>query len=147
MTTFHATMEVAAPAAVVWAVVTDWEAQREWIPGTSVHVVHGDGGSVGSRLVAFTGIADVGFLDTFEIVEWQPPRRCRVRHTGRLLRGDGIFEVKPLGDRATFHWSERLEPPFWLLGRIGMPLVRPLVEAGLRRACRNLAARCVAAAE
>jgi hypothetical protein len=31
-----------------------------------------------------------GFTDTMKITEWDPPRRCVVRHTGRAVRGTGV---------------------------------------------------------
>jgi carbon monoxide dehydrogenase subunit G len=145
VTTFRARIAMAAPPQAVWDTATDWVAQRDWIPGTRVYLVEGDGASAGSRLVAFTGVADVGFLDEFRIVEWQPPRRCRVEHTGRVVRGDGIFEVRPEGDLTVFEWIERLQAPLGLVGRFGLTLVRPLFEAGMRWACRRFAARCMAA--
>ena len=144
--TFEVRVDVDAPPDAVWAAMTDWPAQREWIPGTVVGVVHGDGRSVGSRLFAFTGIADIGFLDTLEIVEWQPPRRCRVRHLGRLLRGHGVLAVEPRGDAATFVWIEELTAPFGPLGRAVMTVGRPAFQAGMRRAGRTFAARCAARA-
>ncbi|HEY0636916.1 MAG TPA: SRPBCC family protein, partial [Pseudonocardiaceae bacterium] len=132
-TRFEVRIDVDAPPGLVWSVVTDWPAQRDWIPATTVHVIAGDGRSTGSRIVAFSGLADIGVLDTMEITEWEPPRRCRVRHLGRLLRGTGEFAVEPRGAGSTFVWVEDLEPPFGPLGRVGLPLVRPLFEAGLRR--------------
>jgi Polyketide cyclase / dehydrase and lipid transport len=126
-------------AEVVWGAVVDWEGQREWIPGTRVGVVAGDGRSVGSRLFGFTGIADVGFLDVLEIVEWQPPRVCRMRHLGTLLRGEGVFEIEPLGDdRSAFVWTERLESPIGWVGRVGMAALRPVAQAVMRRAAVRL---------
>ena len=140
--TYRARVEVDATAEVVWAAVVDWEAQGEWIPGTTVRVVAGDGRSVGSRLFAFTGFGDVGFLDRMEIVEWRPPLVCRVRHFGSLVRGDATFEVEPVGDgRAAFTWTERLESPLGWPGRIGMTLLRPVAEAVLRRTVGKLSAR------
>jgi hypothetical protein len=140
--TLEARVDVDAAPDVVWAAVTDWPTQGKWIPGTVVGVVEGDGRSIGSRLFAFTGIADIGFLDIMEITEWQPPRRCRVRHLGRLLRGYGVFAVEPRGQAATFVWTEELQPPFGPLGHAGLRLGRPVFEALLRRAARSFAAWC-----
>jgi carbon monoxide dehydrogenase subunit G len=141
--TIEARVDVDAPPEVVWEAVTDWPAQREWVPGTVVGVTSGDGRSAGSTLWAFTGLADVGFLDTMEIVEWQPPRRCRVRHLGRLLRGHGEFAVEPRGGNATLVWTEELDPPLGPIGWLGLRLGRPVFQAGLRRAARNFAVWCV----
>ena len=72
-----------------------------------------------------------------EVVEWDPPRRCVVRHLGRVVRGDGVFEVVELGPaRSRFLWSELLDLPLGALGRLGWPLVRP----AFRPACELLAA-------
>ena len=44
-------------------------------------------------LRAVTAIGPVGFTDTMEIVEWDPPHRCVVRHTGRVVRGEAEHEA------------------------------------------------------
>jgi hypothetical protein len=144
------TVDVRAPAPVVWAYVTDWEAQGEWIPATRVRRTGGDGRSVGSTLDAFTGVGPVGFLDTMEITEWSEPApgsdgpwRCVVLHTGRVVRGDGVFEVVELGpERSRFVWTELLDLPLGAVGRFGWPLVRPGFAAGVQLALRKMARLC-----
>lgn len=140
------TVPVAAPAATVWHVVTDWPGQREWIMGTRVAVQGpGDGRRLGARLDAFTGIGPVGFTDPMEVVEWDPPRRCVVTHLGRVVRGDGIFEVAELGPaHSEFRWTERLELPLGAFGRVGWPLVRPAFRSGVEFSLRRLARLCEA---
>jgi uncharacterized protein YndB with AHSA1/START domain len=128
-----ARVDVAAPVTEVWATLTDWPRQGEWMLGTRVAVVRGDGRSVGSRLFGFTGVFDVGFLDELEIVEWAPPHRCRALHRGRLLRGSAEFEISPARVGSVVRWTERLEPP--------VGLVAPLLAWGMRRSLRRLAAR------
>ncbi|HEY3261330.1 MAG TPA: SRPBCC family protein [Pseudonocardiaceae bacterium] len=142
--TFEVRVPVAAPAELVWAAITDWPAQGEWMPGTVVVVADGDGRTVGTRLFAFTGLADVGFLDVLEIVDWQPPHRCRMRHLGRLLHGYGEFTVEAGGDGgSTFVWTEVLRPPLGPLGHLALLLLRAPSEALMRRGGRALAAMCV----
>ncbi len=125
----------------MWRAVTDWPAQGEWVLGTRVTVTSGgDGRHLGATLSAFTGVGPAGFTDTMEIVEWEPPRRCVVRHTGRVVRGDGVFEVVPLGpERARFLWTERLDLPLGAAGGLGWPLVRPLLRAGVAASLRKMA--------
>ncbi|MQA25914.1 MAG: SRPBCC family protein [Micromonosporaceae bacterium] len=135
--------DVAAPAERTWRVLSDWPGQSEWMLGTQVRLTRGDGRSVGSRLVARTGWGPLAFTDPMEITRWEPPRRCDVRHTGRLVRGVGIFTVVPRGDaRSTVVWTERLELPFGVVGRLGWPLARPAFEAGVRLSLRQLAHHC-----
>jgi hypothetical protein len=124
-------VSIAAPVADAWAAVTDWSRQGEWMLGTRVGVVQGDGRSVGSRLFGFTGVWDVGFLDVLEIVEWEPPSRCRAVHLGKLLRGSAEFAVSARGAGAIVSWTERLEPP--------VGLAAPLLGWGMRRSLRRLA--------
>lgn len=134
MTIREITVEVpvGGPPAAVWAVLTDWSRQGEWMLGTRTGVVSGDGHSVGSRLWGFTGLGDVGFLDVLEITEWEPPSHCRARHLGRLMRGEADFRVIASGDGAVVRWTERLAPPAGLLG--------PALAWGMRRSLRRLAA-------
>ena len=129
-------VDVAAPAQQTWDAAVDWDRQGEWMLGTRVSGGHG----VGARVEAFTGLGRLGFLDTMTITAWVPPYRCEVLHTGRVVRGTGVFEVVDLGDgRSRFVWSEVLDLPLGLLGRLGWPLVRPLFLAGVRRSLARFA--------
>lgn len=139
-------VDVAASANTTWAALVDWDQQGQWMLATKVHATEADGVGVGGGLAAFTGIGPVGFLDTMVITHWDPPRRCVVRHTGRVVRGLGIFEVHPRGEhRSLVVWSEELDLPLGALGRWGFRLVRPAFRAGvqysLRRFARAAAAR------
>jgi hypothetical protein len=143
-------VEVDAPAAVVWDYVTDWERQGEWMLGTRVRVTGGDGRGVGTTLRAITGAGPLGVADTMEVVEFAAPSdaapgRAAVRHTGRIIRGDGFFEVVALGPhRCRFTFTELIDLPLGALGRLGWPLARPVVRAGFVASLRRMAARCAA---
>ena len=145
------TVDVAAPAEQVWAALVDWDRQGEWMLLTDVHSEDGDGGvpgaqGVGGRLAARTGIPlpggrRLGVLDRMLITGWEAPRRVDVRHLGRVVRGTGTFEVRPRGATAsTFVWTESLDLPLGALGRLGWPLVRPAMVAGVRLSLRRFAA-------
>ncbi len=134
--------DLSAPAPAVWRAVMDWEAQGQWMLGTTVQVTGGDGQSVGSQLRAYSGRRPFGFADTMVISEWDPPRRCVVRHTGTLVRGQGIFLVEPRGQHAArLIWREELELPWGRVGALGWPLARPAFLLGLRRSLRRFADR------
>ena len=140
-------VDVNAPADVVWRVATDWERQGDWMLGTRVRISGGDGRAPGSTLRAVTGVGGIGLVDTIEIAEYAEggPWRCLVRHTGKVVRGDGVFEVVELGpQRSRFTMSERLDVPLGALGRLGWPLVRPVFRAGLEHSLRAMARQCEA---
>ena len=129
-------VEVDAPPEAVWAALVDWERQGEWMLMTRVRGGHGPGASV----EAFTGLGRLGFLDSMTITDWQPPVRCEVLHTGRVVRGSAAFEVEPLpGGRSRFVWTEWLVLPLGLVGWLGFTLLRPLIVAGVRFSLRRFA--------
>jgi carbon monoxide dehydrogenase subunit G len=122
------TREVAAPAQQVWDVLTDWAVHDRWMLLTRAE----GGSAVGETLTAFTGLGRFGFVDTMTITVWEPPRRAVVRHTGRVVRGSGAFEVEALGEgRSRVVWSEWVQLPFGPLGRLGWPVARVVVRAAV----------------
>ena len=128
-------VDVEAPPLQVWRALVDWERQGEWMPLTDVQVISGDPHGVGGRVEARTGMPvgsrRVGFLDTMEITGWHPPNRVEVLHTGRVVRGPGIFEVRSRMAGATVVWTEQLDLPLGRLGRLGWPLARPAAAFAL----------------
>ena len=135
------TQVVEAPAPQVWELLTDWDRHDRWMLFTRAE----GGRAEGESISAFTGVGPVGFLDTMTITVWEPPHRAVVRHTGRVVRGSGAFEVEALAAaRSRVVWSEWIELPLGLLGRLGWPLVRPvlrqLVQVSLRRLARQVEA-------
>ena len=140
--TAHIAVDVVidAPPEAVWSAVTDWPRQSEWMLGTVVRSTDLDGVGVGGGLEAFTGVGRLGFLDTMVITEWDPPRRCVVLHTGKVVKGLGIFEVVALpGGRSRFVWAEELDVPLGILGKAGWPIVRPGFAWGVGRSLQKLA--------
>ena len=138
--TLSLSVEVDAPVEQTWRAAVDWDSQGDWMLGTRVRGTRQGGVGVGAALEAFTGIGRVGFLDTMEITAWEPPHRCEVLHTGRLVRGSGLFSVEERpGGRSRFVWEESLELPLGLIGRLGWPLVRPAFLAGLWVSLRRFA--------
>ncbi|GGP60719.1 SRPBCC family protein [Saccharothrix coeruleofusca] len=131
MTALELRVPVAAPAERTWAALTDWPRQGEWMLATTVRVTSGDGTGTGTGLAAFTGIGPIGFTDTMRVTAWEPPTRCAVLHTGRVVRGTGEFRVVPLGERCELVWSEDIALP---------ALARPAFLLGVRWSLRKFAA-------
>jgi carbon monoxide dehydrogenase subunit G len=134
---------VDAPPQQVWAALTDWTRQGEWMLLTDVEVTGGDPHAVGGRLAARPGQPvrgrRRGVLDTMVVTEWDPPRRAVVQHTGRIIRGPGTFEVTAQGAGSLVTWTEQLWLPFGLLGQAGWPLVKPAAVAGVRLSLKRFA--------
>lgn len=136
-------VDVDAPPEQVWAACVDWDRQHEWMVGTTVTGGHG----LGATLVAHTRLCGIAFTDPMTITTWDPPRRCVVRHDGRVVRGSAAFEVEPLPDgRARFVWTEWLVLPFGWVGEVAFALLKPLVLIPLRRSLRQFSTRGTSAA-
>ena len=140
MTYIELTVDIKADAQTVWNSITDWPTQGQWMLGTRVWTEGGPANGVGGTIAAFTGIGKLGFLDTMEITVWEPPVRCEVLHTGKVVRGSGIFVVEPTSQTTCrFVWSEVLDLPFGVIGRLGFVLVRPFFVAGVRQSLNRFA--------
>lgn len=128
--TITAGVTVSADPARVWELAVDWPRQRQWIWATRTDGGHGPGATV----TGWTGLGPVGFTDTMVITQWDPPRRCTVTHTGKVVRGYGVFEVLPRGDRSEFRWTERIALPLPLppaLARLAFAVIAPVARLGL----------------
>jgi hypothetical protein len=114
--------EVAVSAEHAWQALVDWTEQASWMPFTDVRLLPGPAEGVGTRIEAVTGLGPIKVADPMEIVEWEPPRRCVMRHDGKVLRGTGTFEVAPYGpDRSLVRWEEDLRQPVAALTWLGKP--------------------------
>lgn len=121
-----------------FAALTDWCGQDRWMIGTTVRITRGDGHSVGSQVTASTGKGPLALVDPMDIVRWEPPHRVEVRHTGPLIHGWGAMEVTPLPHgMCRVRWTEERDLPLGVAGRLGWPVLRPGITAGLRRSLRR----------
>ena len=66
-------VDVAKSAEDVFAALTDWSGQGDWMFATSVRPTRGYGRQDGDEITARTGVGPIGFTDTMTITEWDPP--------------------------------------------------------------------------
>ena len=129
----------AAPEAV-WAVLSDWERQADWMPDVAWMRVEGPARGDGARLLVRTRVLGIpATTDVLEVVAWEPPRRLRVAHRG-MVTGWGEWRLEPRpGPGTLFVWDEQLRLPYGAVGEAGLRAYGPLQRAMLRRSLRNLA--------
>lgn len=114
-------VEIAAPPADVWAVVEPIERHVDWMAdATAIRFTTDSTRGVGTAFECDTKVAWITLTDVMTITEWEPERTMGVRHTG-VVTGTGVFELEPidLGRRTRFTWTEELEFPWFLGGRLG----------------------------
>jgi hypothetical protein len=80
--------------------------------------------------------------DMMTVVEWEEGRSIAVEHLG-AVSGLGRFEIRTSGHGTELTWSETLRFPWWLGGRLGAFLARPILRqvwrGNLERFRRRLA--------
>jgi hypothetical protein len=126
-----------------WQAIADWEGQGSWMLQSKVWVTSDIREGVGTKIAAFTGpfykrypkFSKLGLLDTMVVTNWQPPLRCDVLHTGKILKGTGAFELIPISQTATrFDWSEEIE-----CSRLQFLAIYPFLWIGVRISLARLA--------
>lgn len=110
MGTFTVQRAVAAPAADVWALLVHWPNHGRWVPLTRVRTTSASAAGVGATFVGRSGLGPLGFDDPMVVTVWQPPGRCEIHKTGRVVLGDAWFTVTALDPaRCTVQWSETIQ--------------------------------------
>lgn len=144
-------MHIHRPVADVWAVLTDWESQPEWMQDArSVTVTSPHRTGVGVTIAVPTDIAlGIVVQDEMEVTGWQEPGEdgvgsIAVRHTGRVIKGHGAFEVAPTrmpggAEGTIFTWWEEVDAPLGRLGdTVAQYVAMPYVAFIFRRSLRAL---------
>lgn len=145
MTALQVVVPVDAPARDVFDALTDWDAQSEWMMGTTVRSIGPQRRAPGDQLEAFTGVGPVGFLDTMVVTDWNEGVEVTVDHTGRVVRGSGTFRVEPDGpDRSAVVWIENLAIPGGAVGSALWRLTRPISRWAVTRSLRRFGQGVVA---
>ena len=136
-------VEVQAPIDLVFERLTDWPSQSEWMLGTHIEMLTAppsNSSRIGEKFRAFTGVGPLGFWDYMTVTRWEPPHKVDVVHTGKVVRGLGFMHLTAQQPNVTkFEWSEEIELPLGVLGRLGWPMVRPFFLAGTRHSLRKFA--------
>lgn len=127
----QAAATVAAPAALVWEVLTDYANLARFIPGLSSSVVHlRDGKRVlleqqgQARFLWFSYPIDVRLEVMESPRDWITSRNVG----GNLRRMTGRYDLQPVRGATLLHYRGELEPDFELPFIIGTLAVRIMVE-------------------
>ena len=99
-----------------WAAIQDWESQSNWMLLTKVWVTSQIREGIGTEIEAFTGLIPskkfFGIMDSMRVTQWNPPHSCEVLHTGKIIKGTGLFRLEEINEKETlFHWSEIVIAP------------------------------------
>ncbi len=142
-------IEISASPQNVWAVVEPVENHVDWMAdAVAIRFESEQERGIGTTFLCDTKIGPIRLTDRMEITEWAPAvdagdgrpatnGAMGVRHSG-IVTGSGVFTIEALagGARTRFTWSESLEFPWYLGGRIGEVVAGRIVLGPIWR--RNL---------
>jgi len=134
MTRSHRSVVVATPIAhpreVVWAELAEIAHHVDWMrDATEIRFVGDQRRGVGTEFECDTKVGPIRLTDRMTITAWEDDRRMAVHHRG-AVSGTGEFTLED-GPEATtvLHWREQLAFPWWLAGRVGATIARPVLAA------------------
>ena len=144
---------VAAPYAVIWAVLTDYENTARWVPDMDRSVVlqrKPRGAVVEQSGQAEVLVFRISVNAVVEVEEF-PPERIEVR----LVRGDfkqltGAYELKKIGQTDTLYelrWRGRMELASAVPGFVAQPLLVGNVQRSFEGLVREMERRAGVVAE
>jgi hypothetical protein len=134
--------DVAAPRPKVWAVLTDWERQPEWmLDAKEVHVLTPARTGEGVTLRCPTNLMGITVQDVMRVTGWREPSYLEVTHLGKIITGYGAFELAELDANTTrITWWEEIDPPLGAFGEWGAStFVLPIIRRIFARSLRGLA--------
>jgi hypothetical protein len=131
-----------APAEAVWARLSDIADHVSWMADAAAIRFNGERRSgVGTTFDCETRVGPLRTTDVMEVTEWREGEVLGVRHAG-LVTGTGRFLVAPepgQPGRTRLTWDENLTFPWWLGGRAGAFVARPVLRAVWRGNLRRFA--------
>lgn len=133
----------AAPRAVVWDLLTQWERQPEWmLDAKDVEVLTPTREGVGVTIRCPTNLLGITVQDVMRVTRWRAERELAVVHLGRVITGSGAFLLDDAPDGGTrIRWWEQVDPPLGAVGEWGASaLALPILRRVFGRSLERLAA-------
>jgi DMSO/TMAO reductase YedYZ heme-binding membrane subunit len=74
------------------------------------------------------------------ITQWIEPKIVDVKHLGKVVKGTGSMVVEKIDEKnSKFIWSETIELPLGIVGRIGWIFIKPFFVAGIKYSLNKFA--------
>lgn len=127
---------------VVWSDVAEIASHVTWMQdATEIRFLTPDHQGRGTRFECDTKVGPFSLTDVMEITEWIDGERMGVRHVG-LVEGTGVFTLRAHGtDSTEFSWEEDLKFPWFMGGRVGAFVSRPVLRLIWKRNLSRLKSR------
>jgi hypothetical protein len=117
----------------VWRAVRDIGSHVRWMhDAEAIRITSSRRTGLGTTFECATRVGPLRLSDTMEVVEWKERRVIGIRHTG-LVQGRGRFTLRLRPGGTLFTWDEHLRFPWWLGGRVGSAVSKPVLRSIWKR--------------
>ncbi|MEI6735423.1 MAG: SRPBCC family protein [Actinomycetes bacterium] len=83
---------------------------------------------LGTTFTCLTKVGPISLTDVMTITSWEALHSMGVRHSG-IVTGEGLFTLQSSSAGSTLTWTEKLAFPWWMGGKIGELLAKPILRA------------------
>lgn len=129
MSDIEVIINIDATPAQVWSCVEDIATHVDWMQdAAAIRFTSAHNSGLGTTFECDTKVGPITITDVMEITEWVPNEIMGVRHSG-YVTGTGRFTLEPVGQSTRFVWRETLAFPWFLGGKIGSFVGKPVLLA------------------
>jgi len=139
MATISISITINATPSVVWEEMRHIDRHVNWMAdAVAIDFMSEQREGVGTSFTCLTKVGPLATRDVMTITQWEPVSAMGVEHVG-LIKGSGVFTLRPHGSATLVTWRESLVFPWWAGGPLGGWCARPILTAIWKKNLRLLA--------
>jgi hypothetical protein len=135
----HIEQQYPVPVDRLWAELRQIDRHVNWMAdAASITFQSEQREGLGTEFLCVTKVGPIKLTDVMTITSWENERAMGVRHSG-IVTGEGTFTLTAQGQNSVLSWDENLSFPWWMGGKIGEFVAKPILTAIWRGNLRRLA--------
>ena len=135
----HIEQQYPVPVDRLWAELRQIDRHVNWMAdAASITFQSEQREGLGTEFLCVTKVGPIKLTDVMTITSWENERAMGVRHSG-IVTGEGTFTLTAQGQNSVLSWDENLSFPWWMGGKIGEFMAKPILTAIWRGNLRRLA--------
>lgn len=135
----HIEQRYAVPVDRLWSELRQIDRHVNWMAdAASITFRSEQREGLGTEFLCVTKVGPIKLTDIMTITSWEDERTMGVRHSG-IVTGEGTFTLTATGQSSVLSWDEKLAFPWWMAGKIGEFVAKPILTAIWRGNLRRLA--------
>ena len=135
----HIEQQYPVPVDRLWAELRQIDRHVNWMAdAASITFQSEQREGLGTEFLCVTKVGPIKLTDVMTITSWENERAMGVRHSG-IVTGEGTFTLTEQDQNSVLSWDENLSFPWWMGGKIGEFVAKPILTAIWRGNLRRLA--------